>query len=276
MFDPCADKVPDSIVSKVSDPQNVVTSAAYLLFYRRRSEHPLGGKILQEIAESSTRPASDNSDSHEYNTQAFPGEGRRLGGSSRNGLSSALTGVGATHQAGDGEVGGLQARIHHRNDNADEDQPPEYSRDPPSGERSLAKANAHGQEGMDIDDFGANSHFPSGEHYSWTAAASTTDTHDGPFQQAQPHSDGDDDEDLFDDVASDKADGGGGLSDSDVRLAVLGADADTDTGNQAGEGMMSFDDAPIQDIPPPLNTEDGEDLPVIELTVNDEDKIVSD
>jgi ubiquitin carboxyl-terminal hydrolase 4/11/15 len=67
----------------------VVTSAAYLLFYRRRSDVPLGGPRFQEIFDR-------------FNNQAGPddamsesGEGQRLGqGSSRRGSPSALTGAG--------------------------------------------------------------------------------------------------------------------------------------------------------------------------------------
>lgn len=39
----------DSSVSQISDPQTAVTSAAYLLFYRRRSKRPLGGSRFAEI-----------------------------------------------------------------------------------------------------------------------------------------------------------------------------------------------------------------------------------
>lgn len=133
----------DSLVSKVTDPQSVVTSAAYLLFYRRRSEHPLGGRILQEITESSTRAMTDSGDSQDESqggssASAPSGEGRRLGGFSRNGSSSALTGVGAAHQAGDGGLRiGAQARTQGDND---EELPPAYSHHPSSGERSLVKA----------------------------------------------------------------------------------------------------------------------------------------
>lgn len=39
----------DSSVHVVADPTSVVTSAAYLLFYRRRSSGPLGGRRFAEI-----------------------------------------------------------------------------------------------------------------------------------------------------------------------------------------------------------------------------------
>ncbi|KAK5078953.1 hypothetical protein LTR64_002627 [Lithohypha guttulata] len=87
----------DSHVSPVKDPEVVVQKNAYLLFYRRRSEDPLGGpnleKILSEVdseenLETQSRDASPS------------GEGQRLGGSSHNGSSSAL--VGQAHRVGDG------------------------------------------------------------------------------------------------------------------------------------------------------------------------------
>ncbi|KAL2820870.1 hypothetical protein BDW59DRAFT_112294 [Aspergillus cavernicola] len=125
----------DSSVSRPVDPESVVTSSAYLLFYRRRSERPLGGKILQEVTESSTRPASEASDSPRESRGPSPsGEGRRLGVSSRNGSSSALAGVGAAHQLGDG---GLRIGTRTKSNRDDEDNPPEYSNSPAYGERSL-------------------------------------------------------------------------------------------------------------------------------------------
>ncbi|EON98122.1 putative ubiquitin specific peptidase 11 protein [Phaeoacremonium minimum UCRPA7] len=41
----------DSSVSKQKDPTRVVTNGAYLLFYRRRSDAPLGGPRFQEIVD---------------------------------------------------------------------------------------------------------------------------------------------------------------------------------------------------------------------------------
>lgn len=52
----------DSSVSQVSDPSAVVTSAAYLLFYRRRSSGPLGGQRFAEIFEKFDNP-NDEGDS---------------------------------------------------------------------------------------------------------------------------------------------------------------------------------------------------------------------
>ncbi|KAK3987921.1 ubiquitin carboxyl-terminal hydrolase [Cladorrhinum sp. PSN332] len=75
----------DTSVSKTQDPQKVVSSAAYLLFYRRRSEVPLGGPRFQEIFDKYDAGASES------------GEEQRLGqGSSLRGSPSASTGAGQT------------------------------------------------------------------------------------------------------------------------------------------------------------------------------------
>jgi ubiquitin carboxyl-terminal hydrolase 4/11/15 len=81
--------LPDASVTKLKDTSRVVTSAAYLLFYRRRSDVPLGGPKFQEIFDrfnNQTGPDDNMSDS---------GEGQRLGqGSSQRGSPSASTGAG--------------------------------------------------------------------------------------------------------------------------------------------------------------------------------------
>ncbi|KXX75992.1 putative ubiquitin carboxyl-terminal hydrolase 12, partial [Madurella mycetomatis] len=80
----------DATVVKQSTTAKVVTSAAYLLFYRRRSEVPLGGPKFQEIFDrySNQTDAGDED-------MLDSGEGQRLGqGSSHRGSPSALTGAG--------------------------------------------------------------------------------------------------------------------------------------------------------------------------------------
>ncbi|PYH94626.1 UCH-domain-containing protein [Aspergillus ellipticus CBS 707.79] len=253
----------DSSVSKPIDPQSVVTSSAYLLFYRRRSERPLGGKVLEEITEASTRPNSDTESQAESRGPSPSGEGRRLGGSSRHGSSSALTGVGAAHQSGDGGLRtGTQAK------NEDEDSPPEYSNSPAFGERSLGRATR--QEGMDFEDeeFGDGaqpSPFRSEAAPSWSFSR-VTDAH-GPSQMTTANTD---DEDV-DDNASNQAVGGddGDVSDTDLRMASL-----TDSPRGAAFPGTPVEEATFQDIPP-FGGVDGDDdeeeeLPVVELKVNDE------
>ncbi|KAK3368104.1 hypothetical protein B0H63DRAFT_534187 [Podospora didyma] len=85
----------DSSVSLTKDTKRMVTSAAYLLFYRRRSETPLGGPRFQEIFERYESLHSADEDMEDS------GEGQRLGqGSSLRGSPSALTGAGLTHPRG--------------------------------------------------------------------------------------------------------------------------------------------------------------------------------
>ena len=84
--------------------QQVVTSAAYLLFYRRRSEHPLGGPALEQMLASAAEVDSEAAGSRE--TSPVAGEGRRLGDSSHNGSSSAYQ-VGRVRLVGEGGSGHL-------------------------------------------------------------------------------------------------------------------------------------------------------------------------
>ena len=86
-----------------SNTQQVVTPAAYLLFYRRREDHPLGGPILREILEvAETAADSEDAQQHGSREPSPPsGEGRRLGDSSHNGSSSAFR-AGQAHRVGDG------------------------------------------------------------------------------------------------------------------------------------------------------------------------------
>lgn len=108
----------DSSVSQ-RNPKSVITSAAYLLFYRRRSSTPLGPPYLQKIVESAYAPESDDTaDSQPGSRQASrspAGNGRRLDDSSRIGSSSASAGVAAGPLLGVGliseEAGaGMRAR----------------------------------------------------------------------------------------------------------------------------------------------------------------------
>jgi ubiquitin carboxyl-terminal hydrolase 4/11 len=84
-----------------------VTSAAYLLFYRRRSPPILGGPFVEKIVqEAGAKEAEDNPTQPSSRTESPAGEGQRLDGFSRNGSSSAYQGAGADHQAGDGGLAG--------------------------------------------------------------------------------------------------------------------------------------------------------------------------
>ncbi|KAN0095576.1 UCH domain containing protein [Hyaloscypha variabilis] len=91
----------DSSVTKQKDPTRVVSQSAYLLFYRRRSDVPLGGPRFQQIFHDYENPpdapADDISES---------GEDQGLvAHTSLRGSSSALTGVGAAHHIQNGSDG---------------------------------------------------------------------------------------------------------------------------------------------------------------------------
>ena len=78
----------------------MITAAAYLLFYRRRSAAPLGGPRFQSIIDKFDN-ASSGDDDDDDDEASEPGEGQRLDiGSSRLGLSSALKGAEATRHLG--------------------------------------------------------------------------------------------------------------------------------------------------------------------------------
>ena len=86
-----------------------MTSAAYLLFYRRRSDKPLGPQYLQKIVHEAYEEISKSPDSSR--AQSLAGEGRRLGDFSRNGSSGALAGAEAAHPPrGHGSAGETLAK----------------------------------------------------------------------------------------------------------------------------------------------------------------------
>ncbi|KAH8805658.1 ubiquitin carboxyl-terminal hydrolase-like protein [Xylogone sp. PMI_703] len=88
----------DSSVSKQKDVSRVVGPSAYLLFYRRRSDVPLGGPRFKEIFEEYDNPHEADQEEEDDTEAAESGEEHSLGvDSSLRGSSSALTGVGAAH-----------------------------------------------------------------------------------------------------------------------------------------------------------------------------------
>ena len=98
----------DSAVYPKSAP-SVVTPAAYLLFYRRRSNHPLGGPKLEELLTTTNVAPPADSESRPTSRDASPsGEGPRLGDSSHNGSSGAFTAAGQVRHVGDGGSAPMQ------------------------------------------------------------------------------------------------------------------------------------------------------------------------
>ncbi|KAH7172283.1 hypothetical protein DER46DRAFT_497790 [Fusarium sp. MPI-SDFR-AT-0072] len=112
----------DSSASPVSDPSTCITSAAYLLFYRRRSSTPLGGSRFGVISEK-YKNSEENSEEEEEEGEV--GEGQRLGeGSSLNGLSSAGIGAAATRHLGGRGSDRITVASLAGPDDEDEDLPP--------------------------------------------------------------------------------------------------------------------------------------------------------
>lgn len=223
----------------------MVTNAAYLLFYRRRSERPLGGDYLASVAEIATKSGADSDSSQNSSRTNSPsGEGRRLDGFSRNGSSSALTGVGAAHQAGNG---GLRGGIRRR----DDDELPEYS------------------EGMDIEDeendivpLGSGP-LPYASYNDWSFSRISGSHGQSNRITAPPGSDAGGEND--DDDASVRADGGGDISDADSRLAALG--------DSSGDISQMFDDdPPVQNVEQPTEMNEYDDMPIVELSAPNEEQ----
>ncbi|EGC46740.1 ubiquitin carboxyl-terminal hydrolase [Histoplasma capsulatum var. duboisii H88] len=214
------------------------------------------------ITEAAKNPEHDDSDSQPDSRTLSPsGEDLRLGGSSRNGSSSALIGAGAIHQAGAGGLrGGIQAR--------DDDSLPEYS-----------ELHHHNHlEGMDLEDegfgstFGPDLNFSNHPSWSFDRAAEPYGGGVSGLVPAPANSfyDGDGDDDL-DDEASNKAVGGGDMSDSESRLAML-----NDSGDQDGlifeDADLSSSTTAVRNIMQPPDLEDDDDsMPVVELRVPEEE-----
>ena len=202
--------------------QAVVTPSAYLLFYRRRASQPLGGSFFERLISAVQTPSSDSHDPPR--TESPSGEGKRLDGSSRNGSSSALRGVGAVHQAGGGgsTEGTVERRI------GVDDELPGYEG---SQQGALESMELEEDEGIG----GIRAQFPATPYRStpnWSFDSLSGDQDMQGMTQiiaAPPGSDQDQDEDLFDDGASGKA----ASSPSSGRGRLL-ADFAEDEGTTAG------------------------------------------
>lgn len=257
----------DTHVSQVKDTELVVTKSAYLLFYRRRQEAPLGGPKLEELLQEA--------DSEEINgsRSASPsGEGQRLGDSSHNGWSSAS--AGQAHRVGDGgsanqqkmrglhqdqEEGGLSIYHGHLSNS---DAPPAYD----EGEMLLENSNE--VEGMTM--HGA-------EPPAWLQPQEWSFMIGGNHTGVPPSSNVDDaDFARFDDRNSDV---------SAANASSTGGMGGSDTANVSdiGDEMLhSFDDPPVPDIrgtresapppeihiPLPTGDEDEDELEVQELRID--------
>lgn len=103
----------------LKDVSRVVSSSAYLLFYRRRSEVPLGGPRFQEIFNKFENPNDISEDEESGEDQGLVGDSSQLGS------SRALTGVGVAHRANGSQHGAKTTTTNPK----DHDELPDYDGD---------------------------------------------------------------------------------------------------------------------------------------------------
>lgn len=90
------------------DPEKLVSTAAYLLFYRRRSSQPLGPPYLQELVNKARNPI-DGDSAEASDADSESGEGGRLG--DRSSASSRLPGSSSAGTVGAGAAPGTSQRL---------------------------------------------------------------------------------------------------------------------------------------------------------------------
>jgi len=243
-------RILDTSARIVTNPQSMVAASAYLLFYRRRSERPLGNQELQELVEAYKNPSGGESGSSS-SSQSPTGEGQRLGGSSRNGSSSGLAGAGAALQAGNG----LQTENAAAND--------EYSTTDDSDSSS------EDGEGMKLTNNGIEDggrqfhHLGIFQGPSWSFDNATS-AHD--ISQITPGNASVDEDGLFDEIDSNLA-----VDDDDMDLDTRMNDLEDSHPTLTSQNEPSFED--FSNL---MDDESSEELPVVELRVGDEDKLTSD
>ncbi len=249
----------DSMVSRRQNPQVVVTPAAYLLFYRRRASHPLGGPFFEQLIQTCSQPSSQSQPASRTSSPA--GDGKRFDGSFISGSSTALTGAGVIHQSEDGGL--AAAGIGPRRTGVD-DELPGYSEN--SGD-VMMHSTLESMEVDDVDegiaDMNGNFNLAQGTHQRWSFSGLSNlgDDMQGMTRVAAPPGSEGDDEDLFDDD-SNKANS---PSDDGRQLADFADDEGTTSG---AFGPFQSGSSPVQDIPPPLE-EFEDDLAVAEVRLTD-------
>jgi len=240
----------DSMTTRKQNPQQVVTSAAYLLFYRRRSPIPLGGPTFEKLLDKASNPSQESTSQPTSRTEspsAPAGEDKRLGDFSRIGSSSASRGAGAVRQAGNGGLAGLGTMTMLTRKNQ-EDELPDYSENLPDGERTL--------ESMEVD-------VPTGHRL--------LDAQEPEWQGFGPLSDVDPMDDAALENSSMKANSSNGATDDDDAQSLRDFDPRDDF-KYGSSKMHSMDEDEI-----PMLMEDGKSAEldgneeVVELRLEDED-----
>ena len=256
----------DSSVSRRPDAQKVVTNAAYLLFYRRRSDQHLGGPNFKWLSTSESN-TSEYQPTSRAASQA--GEGKRLDDSSRNGSSSALRGVGAAHQAGGGGSEAEGVMIGPMRTGVDDDLPA-YSENDPHAPMSTLDPRGLNME-LDMEEDEAISMAPGPLNYVSPRSDWSFDRlNDGEHEQitAAPHT-SDNDEDLFaGDNSSTKAAGSSFSNEDGDRML----DFQTDEGTT----MRPFGTPPDDEVRLDVPLMDQEEEPVAEVMISENDEFKMD
>ncbi|KAF6830187.1 ubiquitin carboxyl-terminal hydrolase, partial [Colletotrichum plurivorum] len=153
----------DTSVSKTS-PESVVTRAAYLLFYRRRSDGPLGGPRFKEIFDKFDKGGEEEED-------ADSGEDQRLvGGSSVAGSSRLGTGAAATLPRGNR---GLASSTMSTANRGDDDEPPPYDGSSSTNVGSENIQNSIEDEGIGMaDNITGSNGFQATQTWNWNSLSS--------------------------------------------------------------------------------------------------------
>ncbi|KAF9875602.1 ubiquitin carboxyl-terminal hydrolase [Colletotrichum karsti] len=204
----------DTSVSKIS-PESVITRAAYLLFYRRRSDGPLGGPRFKEIFDKFDKGGEDD---EEEDTDS--GEDQRLvGGSSLTGSSRLGTGAEATLPRGNRGLGSSTMSTANR---GDEELPP-YDGSSSTNVGSENIQNSIEDEGLSMTDNNAGSNgFQVAQTWNWNSLSSNEPANSLGMEGY-----------ASDDAQPDSSD-----------------DRDHDT-DMLDEGLGGFDDVNQEEAPPP-------------------------
>ncbi|KAI8248309.1 putative zinc protease mug138 [Colletotrichum sp. SAR 10_98] len=207
----------DTSVSKTS-PESVITKAAYLLFYRRRSDGPLGGPRFKEIFDKFDKGGEDD---EEGDTSS--GEDQRLaGGSSLTGSSRLGTGAEATLPRGNrGLASSTMATVSRET----EDELPPYEGSSSTNVGSENIQNSIEDEGIGMtDNFAGSNGFQATQTWNWNSLSSN----DGPANSLGMEGY------ASDDAQPDSSD-----------------DRDNDTDMQFDETLGEYGDATHEEAPPP-------------------------
>ena len=219
-------------------------------------------KAYELSMESSSQPQSRTG-----SPSAPAGEGKRLDGFSRNGSSSALQGVGAVHQAGGGGLAGETLTMAKLGN--DDYSLPSYSNSLHDGEQTLEilegiETNSGIQQAQ-VPTWGFESipHVDDGQNSGYGSLEGGFDQ-DGKIIQVPPGSEGDADEDLFED-ASTRALSSPGVSDRG-RLEDFGDEEPSSRMGTPAIGIepeyeSDFDD----ELPPPLTELMHDSRPLSEM-----------